>query len=241
VVLLDIWTYSCINCQRTLPYLKDWYAKYHSQGLEIVGLHTPEFAFEHVLANVEQAVKDFGLTYPVVLDNDYSTWRALGNQFWPRKYLIDTEGNIIYDHIGEGGYAEMEAAIQAALKARATKLGLSTTLPTTGSVPTDAVSVGPVSSPETYFGAGRGHAILELPDTPEPNQLYLGGQWSLQPEYAENTAADATILFAYQAKNVYMAAGAPTGVTVEIYQDDKLVKKLKIKDEITRLKTTTRH
>jgi thiol-disulfide isomerase/thioredoxin len=112
VVLIDFWTYSCINCQRTLPYLKAWYDKYKDQGLEIIGVHTPEFAFEHVQSNVEKAVADFGLKYPSVLDNDYGTWSAFGNQFWPRKYLIDLDGFIVYDHAGEGNYAETEAAIQ---------------------------------------------------------------------------------------------------------------------------------
>ncbi len=118
VVLLDIWTYSCINCQRTLPYLNEWYTKYKDQGLEIVGLHTPEFAFEKLQKNVEEAVQKYNIQYPVVLDNDYSTWNALGNQFWPRKYLVDIDGYIVYDHIGEGSYRETEQAIQKALRER---------------------------------------------------------------------------------------------------------------------------
>src|SRR3989344_2903633 len=116
VVLIDIWTYSCINCQRTLPYLKMWYDKYADQGLEIIGVHTPEFAFEHVLSNVQAAVDGFGIKYPVVLDNKYATWNAFGNQFWPRKYLIDIDGYIVYDHAGEGKYDEAERAIQRALE-----------------------------------------------------------------------------------------------------------------------------
>ncbi len=118
VALLDIWTYSCINCQRTIPYVNQWYEKYKGEGFEVVGLHTPEFAFERVQANVEEAVRRFGITYPVVLDNDYSTWKELGNQYWPRKYLIDIDGYIIYDHIGEGAYEETEKAIQNALSER---------------------------------------------------------------------------------------------------------------------------
>src|SRR3989344_4497830 len=123
VVLLDIWTYSCINCQRTFPYLKDWYAKYKDEGLEIIGIHTPEFAFEKVKANVEKAAKGFGLTYPIVQDNQYQTWNALGNQYWPRKYLVDIDGYIVYDHIVEGAYAETEMAIQKALLERPERLG----------------------------------------------------------------------------------------------------------------------
>src|SRR3989344_7615215 len=108
VVLVDFMTYSCINCQRTFPYLNAWYKKYKDQGLEIIGIHTPEFAFEKDIENVREAMKRFGIMHPVVLDNDYATWRAYGNRFWPRKYLIDIHGDIVYDHIGEGAYEETE-------------------------------------------------------------------------------------------------------------------------------------
>jgi len=116
VILVDFWTYSCINCQRTTPYLNAWYEKYHDQGLEIIGLHTPEFEFEKDYNNVKAAVEKFGIKFPVVLDNDYSTWAAYRNQYWPRKYLIDIDGYIVYDHIGEGAYDETEAKIQEALR-----------------------------------------------------------------------------------------------------------------------------
>jgi cytochrome c biogenesis protein CcdA/thiol-disulfide isomerase/thioredoxin len=118
VVLLNVWTYGCINCQRTLPYLNEWYEKYHEQGLEIIGLHTPEFSFEKELSNVEKAVSQYGIKYPVVLDNDYSTWRELQNQYWPRKYLIDLDGFIVYDYVGEGAYKETEEKITEALEER---------------------------------------------------------------------------------------------------------------------------
>ena len=118
VVLLSIWTYSCINCQRTLPYLNSWYTKYEDKGLVIIGLHTPEFAFEKVQKNVEDAVKKYDINYPVVLDNDFSTWNAYENRYWPRKYLIDIDGFIVYDHAGEGDYDVTEKAIQQALLER---------------------------------------------------------------------------------------------------------------------------
>ena len=118
VILLDFWTYSCINCQRTTPYLNAWYEKYKDQGLVIVGVHTPEFDFEKVYENVANAVKEEGIKYPVVQDNDYATWQTYENRFWPRKYLIDIDGYIIYDHIGEGAYDETERLIQTALKER---------------------------------------------------------------------------------------------------------------------------
>ena len=135
IVLLDIWTYSCINCQRTLPYVNMWYDKYKDRGLVVVGLHTPEFAFEKVQSNVEDAVKRFDIKYPVVLDNQYQTWNAYGNQFWPRKYLIDQDGYIIYDHIGEGNYDETEKAIQKALADRDAALNVSASIPTTITAP----------------------------------------------------------------------------------------------------------
>jgi cytochrome c biogenesis protein CcdA/thiol-disulfide isomerase/thioredoxin len=125
VVLVSFWTYSCINCQRTLPYLNTWYEKYKDQGLEIVSIHTPEFAYEKLQKNVEDEVfNTYSIQYPVVLDNDYSTWKAFGNRYWPRKYLIDVDGYIVYDHIGEGAYDETEKKIQEALKERAERLEL---------------------------------------------------------------------------------------------------------------------
>jgi len=243
VVLLDIWTYSCINCQRTLPYVNNWYDKYKDEGLMIVGLHTPEFAFEKVLSNVENAVQKFGIKYPVVLDNDYSTWNALGNQFWPRKYLVDIDGYIVYDHIGEGAYEETEKAIQKALAERADRMGMENKS-TPIEEPKDVVIVdaSKVKSPETYFGSARnqylangtvgrsGEQTLSVPSTITPNKLYLSGTWNLTPEYAENKNAS-SIVFNYEAKNVYITAGSMTGVDVEVYKDDVLVKTVHIKDE----------
>src|SRR3989338_220306 len=143
VVLLDIWTYSCINCQRTLQYLKAWYEKYADKGLVIIALHTPEFEFEHKYDNVLAAVKKFGIAYPVVLDNDYSTWTAYGNRYWPRKYLIDIDGYVVYDHIGEGGYEETERKIQELLEERMTRLGVKNGIAKDIAKPKDAQAVDP--------------------------------------------------------------------------------------------------
>ena len=244
VVLLDIWTYSCINCQRTLPYINDWYAKYKDQGLVVVGLHTPEFAFERIQSNVEKAVERFGIKYPVVLDNDYSTWNALGNQFWPRKYLVDIDGYIVYDHIGEGNYEETEKAIQNALKERAVRMGMEDKVSTATTKPSGVVTVdtSKVKSPETYFGSARnqylangaagraGEQALTIPPTISSNKLYLGGTWNMTSEYAENKSAG-SVVFSYEAKNVYITAGSAEGVEVEIYKDDVFVKKVTVKDE----------
>ena len=115
VVLVHFWTYTCINCMHTIPYLNKWYENYADKGLVIIGIHTPEFEFEKNTDNVKQAVKDYQIEYPVLQDNNYATWKAYQNKYWPRDYLIDTQGFIRYDHIGEGGYDETEKAIQSLL------------------------------------------------------------------------------------------------------------------------------
>ncbi|HDR9183392.1 TPA: thioredoxin family protein [Burkholderia vietnamiensis] len=115
VVLVDFWTYSCINCIHTIPYVNDWYRKYRDQGLVVVGVHTPEYPFERDADNVAEALERFGIRYPVAQDNHYDTWRAYGNQYWPALYLIDASGKVVYTRYGEGGYDTTEAAIRAAL------------------------------------------------------------------------------------------------------------------------------
>jgi len=243
VVLLDIWTYSCINCQRTLPYLKTWYDKYKDQDLVIVGLHTPEFAFEKLQKNVEGAVQKFGIKYPVVLDNDFSTWNAYGNQYWPRKYLIDEDGYIVYDHIGEGAYDVTEKEIQKALKARNDAMGMSAEVSTTVSTPDTPNAVGGlVRSPEIYFGSARNTALangkkqtagsqtLTIPKTTEENKLYLGGTWNLKSEYAES-AGESSVLFKYDSKDVYFVGGSVDGVDLDIYKDGAFVKTVTVKAE----------
>src|SRR5919198_6234078 len=128
MVLVDFWTFSCINCIRTIPYLNAWYEKYADDGLVIVGVHTPEFEFEKDYNNVKAAVEKFGIKYPVALDNEKQTWSAYENRYWPRKYLIDSEGYIRYDHIGEGAYAETEKVIQSLLAERAGYMGANGTI-----------------------------------------------------------------------------------------------------------------
>jgi thiol-disulfide isomerase/thioredoxin len=123
VVLIDFWTYTCVNCIRTLPYLQEWHEKYENQGLQIVGVHTPEFDFEKITANVQNASDDLGVVWPVAQDNDFGTWRAYSNQFWPAKYLIDKDGVVRYTHFGEGGYDETELAIRGLLRDAGAELG----------------------------------------------------------------------------------------------------------------------
>ena len=155
VILVDFWTYSCINCQRTTPYLNAWYEKYKDEGLIIVGIHTPEFEFEKIYQNVLDATEELGIKYPVVLDNDYSTWTAYRNRFWPRKYLIDIDGFIVYDHIGEGAYEETETKIQEVLRERNKALGV------LESVSGEVVSFGDAAAPSRTGGGSA--------------EMYLGG------------------------------------------------------------------
>lgn len=241
VILLDFLTYSCINCQRTFPYLNAWDEEYRDQGLLVVGIHTPEFAFEKDIGNVREAMKKFGITHPIVLDNDYATWRAYGNNYWPRKYLIDIHGNIVYDHIGEGAYEETEQKIRELLAERARVLGEEAQMDeqlATSMVAPVSIAAG---SPETYFGSARNELLgngvpgesgirtFTLPETFRRDTLYLGGSWEMMPEYARNTNADARIAYRFEAKNVYFVAGAaqPIGVTVMV--DGKETKRLTIR------------
>jgi thiol-disulfide isomerase/thioredoxin len=234
VVLIDFWTYSCINCQRTLPYLKTWYDTYSDKGLEIISIHTPEFGFEKVQANVEKAATGFGLKYPIVLDNQYGTWSAFHNQYWPRKYLIDIDGYIVYDHAGEGEYDATEAAIQKALKERAAVLGDTANIPTSMVHPSDVIGVNTseVGSPEIYFGSSRneylangtrgvsGTQTFTSPQSAARNRLYLGGTWNLTPEFAEANAGS-TIIYKYKAKNVYFVGSAQSGARIRVLIDGK--------------------
>lgn len=232
VVLVDFWTYTCINCQRTLPYLNEWYKKYKDEGMEIISIHTPEFAFEKLLKNVEEAAADFEIKYPIVMDNEYATWNAFGNQYWPRKYLVDIDGYIVYDHIGEGFYEETEQAIQEALKERSKRLNDVTAVTTTIADPAQKmiVDTSKLESPETYFGSLRnqylangktnvaGEQTLTIPETIKLNRLYLGGTWSITSEYAENKG-EAAIVYKYKAKSVYLVMSGSNNAEIEVTID----------------------
>lgn len=240
VVLLDIWTYSCINCQRTTPYLNAWYKKYEDNGLVIIGLHTPEFEFEKIYKNVVEATKRLDIKYPVVLDNDYSTWDAYDNRFWPHKYLIDIDGYIVYDHIGEGGYGEAEKRIQKALLERSQKLGIAEVIPQTilNKNEVDSTTADNAGSPEVYFGSARNSLLANglsgktglqtfiRPKTSPLNSLNLVGIWNIQDEFAENTESNARIIFRYKAQYVYMVASAEKEVRAKILVDGKIVETL---------------
>lgn len=155
VVLIDIWDYTCVNCIRTLPYIKDWYEKYADKGLVIIGVHAPEFRFARERANVEAAIKEFGITYPVVMDNDFLIWQSYANSYWPRKYLIDKQGAIRYDHAGEGGYAQTEQKIQELLREINPNVELPAVSPDTSSASAPGKVCYPMT-PELYLGFQRG-------------------------------------------------------------------------------------
>ncbi len=215
VVLIDFWTYTCINCIRTLPYLKAWDASYRHDGLTIVGVETPEFAFEHDAANVSNAIKQFGLRYPVVQDNEMGTWNAYGNEYWPADYLIDARGQVRYAAFGEGDYDKTETAIRALLAESGSQLG-------GRSAPKDVVVPSRQATPETYLGTERAEGWLQRPKDGVHdygaattghlalNEFAYSGIWKIAAQPAE-AVTDAGIDVEFQAKNVYLvlsSAGA---------------------------------
>ncbi len=230
VVLVDFWTYSCINCQRTFPYLKSWHQKYADKGLVIIGVHSPEFEFEKNAKNVEKALKDFGITYPVVQDNDFSTWRAYNNRYWPAKYFIDKDGKIRYTHFGEGEYDESERVIQELLAEAGAK-----DLPTEVSNPEYQNYA---RTPELYLGYARmehlvspekvvenGSALYSAPNDIPDNEFAFTGGWDVMEEYS-SPAKGSSLILNFESKEVYLVMRPRDGVTpgkVRVYLDNKLV------------------
>ena len=214
VVLIDFWTYSCINCLRTLPYIREWDDRYRAAGLTIVGVHTPEFAFERVESNVRENAKDLKLRYPIAMDNDFGTWQAWSNQYWPAKYLIDRQGHVRYYHFGEGEYGETEEAIR-------TLLGDSAPV---ASGLADESPHGLVT-PESYLGYKRldrngGDEIVEdephaytLPRGLLANELALGGIWTVQDERAV-AGLSASLRLQYRARDVFLVLTGKGSVQV---------------------------
>jgi cytochrome c biogenesis protein CcdA/thiol-disulfide isomerase/thioredoxin len=225
VVLIDFWTYSCINCLRTLPYIRAWADKYKDSGLVVIGVHTPEFAFEKDQDNVRRAVREFSVTYPVALDNDYKIWKAFSNSYWPADYLIDATGKVRYHHFGEGKYAESEQQIQALLKERNGRLSTGGLVAVAGSgaeAPPDT----DVESFETYLGYERAENFMSpggaVHDSPhlytvpkhlELNQWGLSGRWtdraqvaSLEPSTGKESLPG-KIVFQFHARDVHLVLG----------------------------------
>ncbi|OGH03084.1 MAG: hypothetical protein A2798_01495 [Candidatus Levybacteria bacterium RIFCSPHIGHO2_01_FULL_37_17] len=250
VVLIDFWTYSCINCQRTLPYLRQWYEKYNDKGLVIIGVHSPEFEFEKSEKNVAQAIADFKLKYPIVQDNNFATWRAYSNQYWPAKYFIDKDGFIRYVHFGEGAYNESEKAIQDLLKESGIK--------NISSLQENEEYQLYSKTPETYLGYGRisnlasneqieqdGLSKYSAPRNLPDNSVAYKGEWIVTSEYA-NPQNGATLFLNFEAKEVYLVIRPKTDkASVEVYLDDKLQNLITIDTDklyrIINLETPGRH
>jgi cytochrome c biogenesis protein CcdA/thiol-disulfide isomerase/thioredoxin len=218
VVLIDFWTYTCINCLRTLPYVRAWDQKYRDKGLVIVGVHTPEFGFEKETGNVRDAIARNGIHYAVAQDNDYGTWNAWGNQYWPAKYLIDADGQVRYTHFGEGDYATTESAIRSLLAEAGDKNLGAMAGRQRGEVPGDA-------TPETYLGTARAQGWVPNPfkgtrDYPgvkslPPDRFAYGGVWRIDDESAE-AGENATIKAHVHGKSVYLVLGGHGAVDVTV-------------------------
>lgn len=245
VVLYDIWTYSCINCQRTIPYLTAWDEKYSDKGLLIIGIHSPEFEFEKDINNVEMAVEKFGINYPVVLDNDKVIWQAFENRYWPRKYIADDEGYIRYDHIGEGAYDQTEKVIQDLLEERAARLGL------------NVASAQPLvdleefkhgsRTPELYFGYnfafGRNQlgnsegfkpnqdVTYTIPQSLKDNFFYLDGTWKNLEDRMVLVSESGTIKLPYFAKQVNIVSDGQSELTILL--DGKLISQSDAGNDVT--------
>ena len=235
VVLVDFWTYSCINCIRTTPYLNSWWAKYHNDGLVIVGVHAPEFQFEHNYTNVLNAVHRFNISYPVAMDNNFQTWFAYNNQYWPADYIVDANGNVRYAHFGEGDYATTENVIrslleQAGYTVNATNVNI-----------TEAVNFSMIRTPELYFGFitsqehqtpigdPQGYAPNQTVDYPaqnitRSNTAYLEGSWYNAPD-GMVSVNDSKLFLVYSAKNVNIVAGASgvNSTTISVRLDNRSI------------------
>ncbi|MBS3114092.1 thioredoxin family protein [Candidatus Woesearchaeota archaeon] len=236
VVLVDFWTYTCINCIRTLPYLKEWDKKYRDKGLVIVGVHTPEFEFEKKYENVLKAVNDYQLKYPVAQDNNYATWSIYQNRYWPHKYLIDVDGYIRYDYIGEGNYDETEKMIQLLLKERMGRLNQKNGVELEISKPKEAIEVNfsGVNTPEIYFGYqfDRGNlgynglkpdsfVDFNFPLKPFKNFIYLEGKWKYNADNMELVSDEGSILLIFDAKNVNIVAGSENSSEAFIFLNNE--------------------
>ena len=222
VVLVNFWTYSCVNCLRTLPYVKAWAQKYADRGLVVVGVHAPEFAFEKDRGNVQKALQNLQIGYPVVQDNDFRIWRTFNNQYWPALYFIDTQGRVHHHQFGEGGYAASERVIEDLLR----EAGASAASAAPAHAPADTQGLGlaadneTLRSPETYLGYEKGGGLRSsgsiVPDRPanytpaalQPNTWSLAGNWTLKPEYVEAHQAGNRLALRFQARDANLVLGA---------------------------------
>lgn len=227
VVLVDFWTYTCINCIRTFPHISGWHEKYKDKGLVILGIHSPEFNFEKDRENVLREVKKYNINYPVALDNDHKTWNAFANRYWPAEYLIDVDGNIRYHHFGEGRYDETEKAIQQLLL----EGGLISVNDTAEVSEADSsVDFGKIGTPEVYLGYLRinnlGNSEVDVPANipytfTEPkdvvlNRFYFAGTWNIEAEFAEFVGDEGKLIIRYKANKINMVLSTKDNVEVPL-------------------------
>jgi thiol-disulfide isomerase/thioredoxin len=232
VILYDIWTYSCINCIRTLPFITSWDEKYSDQGLLIIGIHSPEFEFEKDPQNVKIAIKKYGITYPVVMDNNMETWKAFENNYWPRKYIADHEGNLRYDHIGEGSYQETEKVIQQLLDERSIALGIEN-ISENKLITIEEFEHTLFRTPELYFGYKFAQNRNQLgsdegfqpemivkysePNNIELNKFYPIGNWKNHEDSMQLTESTGSIKVSFDAKEVNIVS--ENNAQLEIFLD----------------------
>ncbi|MEM5343539.1 cytochrome c biogenesis protein DipZ [Paraburkholderia azotifigens] len=226
VVLIDFWTYSCINCLRTLPYVKAWSQKYRDMGLVVIGVHAPEFAFERNIDNVKKASHDLGVDYPIAIDNNYAIWRAFGNQYWPAHYFVDAQGRIRHHHFGEGEYEQSEKVIQQLLAeaGHPEAARVATGLEQHAKGVEAAADGNDMMSPETYIGYTRAENFMSpggeapnrvhaytAPSSPDVNDWGLAGTWKVGAEHATLAAPDGRIVYRFHARDLHLVLGPGAG------------------------------
>jgi thiol-disulfide isomerase/thioredoxin len=220
VALIDFWAYSCINCQRSIPHVVGWYNADRDKGFDVIGVHTPEYAFEHNRSNVATATAELGITYPVAMDNDYATWTNYRNQYWPAHYLIDADGTVRHIKFGEGDYDVTEHLIRQLLSQAASNVSLPPAVDAPDTTPTSTLT------PETYLGTQKaanyrgqgaydqGTATFDYPAQLPNDSFALRGRWTLDQQSATVEDDDATIALNYHARNVYLVVGGTGTLTV---------------------------
>ncbi len=225
VILLDFWSYSCINCIRTLPHLSSWHQAYKDKGFVVVGVHTPEFAFEHNVDNVKKAVKRLGIHYPVAMDNEYETWRAYNNKYWPTSYLIDKEGFIRLVHIGEGKYLEMENAIRGLLEMPPLQAD---TIENKRSLTTPEIYLGSRRAANYSYEIQLKSNSVHTYDYKEPlseDKVGLKGSWQVAPESVTAVGSDCKIELRFTASKVHIVLSGSSDQPVVIQLDGKALEK----------------
>jgi len=249
IVLIDFWDYTCVNCIRTLPYIREWYRRYHDKGLEIIGVHAPEFTFSKTEENVRKGIEEFEIKYSVVMDNDYKIWQAFANRYWPSKYLIDKNGYFRYAHFGEGNYIETELAIQLLLKEIDPDVVLPDPMKPVRDMDTPGVHCHRVS-PELYFGYNRGQLgntgevkkdeaqEFKKPNITQEDTIYVDGRWISSPEYMAPALNDSSemahVYLKYTSSEVNLVINPEKeeGFKVFIMQDNKYLDREDAGDDV---------